>query len=184
MESDLSADNFKYSPLLDPRESAAPEVNRLYDWWLERKGERELPAWSDVDVVELKPWMGWLTVYGIAPDQSDAKFRLVGSHFAKAAGYDLTGRMLSEGSYTCTPAIVMTNLRRIIGHRHACLQSNKILTLRYHYAKPSDRLWLPFAEEGQPVDRIMLYYHKVEIIAEEGYQYFSDPRAAASSGTV
>ena len=98
-------------------------------------------------MIELKPWMGWLTVYGILPDQSDAKFRLVGTRFAEAAGLDLTGRMLSAQSYSLTPEIVMENLRRIIAHGHACVQQNQIAVI-----------------PGQPVDRVMLFYNKVEVV--------------------
>ena len=159
-----SLETFQFSPLVDPRESNSPKVVRLYEWWLDKMRDGAIPAWSDIDVIELKPWMGWLTVYGILPDQSDAKFRLVGTRFAEAAGLDLTGRMLSAQSYSLTPEIVMENLRRIIAHGHACGQQNQISVIPYDDLRPSERLWLPFAESGQPVDRVMLFYNKVEVV--------------------
>jgi hypothetical protein len=164
MTDTLTPETFAFSPLLDPRESGSAKLVRLYDWWLQQRNGAAIPAWSDIDVIELKEWMGWLTVYGILPDRSDAKFRLVGTRFAETAGLDLTGRMLSAQSYSLTPAIVMENLRRIIAHGHACVQQNQIAVLPYDYLRPSERLWLPFAEPGQPVDRVLLYYHKVEVV--------------------
>lgn len=164
MTKDMTPETFQYSPLLDPRVSDAEEVTELYAWWLAQKGDKPLPAWSDVEVMELKPWMGWLTIYGMLPDHSDARFRLVGSEFASAVGLDLTGRLLSEQSYSLTPAIVLRNLHRIIAHGHACLQRNPIPIIPNHYARPSDRLWMPFAEPGQPVDRVVLFFHKVEVM--------------------
>lgn len=164
MSEAMTPETFRFSPLLDPRVSEAPSIVRLYEWWLDRKLDEPVPAWSGVDVIDLKPWMGWLTLYGMLPDHSDAMFRLVGTHFVEAAGIDLTGRMLSEQSYSLTPAIVLANLRRIISHGHACLQQNPVPALPYNYATPSERLWMPFAEPGQPVDRVLLYYHKVEVV--------------------
>ena len=44
------------------------------------------------------------------------------------------------------------------------LAGNPVPALPYNYATPSERLWMPFAEPGQPVDRVLLYYHKVEVV--------------------
>ena len=107
--------------------------------------------------------MGWLNIYGLLPDRSDAKFRLVGSEFASVTGYDLTGKKLSEGSYSMTPAIVLENLCRVADHGDASLQRNKIYTNR-HLSAPSERLWMPFAEPEQPVDRIMIFYQSVDVL--------------------
>lgn len=103
MTASPTPETFSFSPLLDPRESGSAKLIRLYDWWLEQRNGAAIPAWSTIDVVDLKEWMGWLTVYGILPNQSDAKFRLVGTRFAETAGLDLTGKMLSAQSYSLTP---------------------------------------------------------------------------------
>lgn len=165
MSDELTPETFNFSPLLDPRKSNNPELIALYDWWLaQREPDRRMPAWSAVDITELKPWMGWLTIYGLLPDRSDAKYRLVGSNFTEAAGYDMQGKMLSEGSYTLTPEIVLANLCRISDHGHACVQENPLEITPTRYARPSQRLWMPFSEDDRIVERILLYYSQVEIM--------------------
>ncbi len=164
MNSEPTLESFQFSPLLDPQDSEAKAITDLYRIWSDTRKGDALPAWSCLNIADLKPWMGWLTVYGIMPDQSDAVFRLVGSRFAAATGIDMTGKKLSEGSYSFTPQIVMENLRRIIAHGHACVQKNPVPTKPHNYARASERLWMPFAEPGQPVDRIMLYFHNLEVL--------------------
>ena len=133
-------ESFQFSPLVDPRESDANEIRSLYKIWDEMRVGDALPAWSRLNISVLKPWMGWLTVYGILPDQRDAIFRLVGSRFAAATGKDYTGKRLSQGSYSNTPEIVMENLRRIIAHGQACVQQNPVPTKPHNYAQASERL--------------------------------------------
>ena len=171
MTSDLSAKTFKFSPLLDPREGSDQKLIDLYDWWLaQRRDGQAMPSWSNVDVIDLKRWMGLLTIYQLLPDGSDAIFKLVGTRIVEAAGFDLTGKRLSAGSYTLTPEIVLANLHRISSHAHACVQTNPIMIAPTGFAKPSERLWMPFSEDGQHVDRILLYYHRVEIIVTDHHQ--------------
>jgi hypothetical protein len=161
----LDAKTFSFSPLVDPRASGNPFLIELYEGWLGlRPPGRRMPAWSDAEIIDLKPWMGWLTIYGLEPDRSDARYRLVGSAFAEAAGYDMTGKMLSEGAYTLTPEIVLANLCRISDHGHACVQENPLDITPTRFARPSQRLWMPFAEDDRTVDRILLYYSQVEIV--------------------
>lgn len=165
MSADLDPDTFEFSPLLDPLESENSSLIALYEWWLsQRRDGQRMPSWALVDTIDLAPWMGWLTVYALLPDYSDAEFRLVGTNFVEAAGVDRTGKMLSEGSYSFTPAIVLRNLQRIGQHAHACVQRNPISITPTGYAEPSERLWLPFSEDDQHVDRILLFYSKIRIV--------------------
>lgn len=165
MTSELSAKTFKFSPLLDPRESSNQKLVDLYDWWLaQRLDGQAIPSWSKIDVIDLKRWMGLLTVYQLLPDGSDAVFKLVGTDIVQIAGFDLTGKRLSAGSYTLTPEIVLENLNRIARHAHACIQTNPVLIAPTGYAKPSERLWLPFSEDDRHIDRILLFYSQIEIV--------------------
>ena len=70
MEQQQDFSNFKLNPLYDPRESESPTLLALYDWWCGLRRGKTYPDWSDVDVTELKPWMGWLNIYGLLPDRS------------------------------------------------------------------------------------------------------------------
>ena len=151
-------------PLLHPQESEDSKIMGLYDWWKSQKLQHDrLPNWSSVDVIELKPWMGWLIIYGLIDDGADALYRLVGSRFAEIAGVDLTVKCVSKGSYGLKPNIVLEYLRQVSLNGHACFQRNPVELISNISAKHTDRLWMPFSEDGKKVDRIMLYCAKIEI---------------------
>ena len=54
MTDTLTPETFAFYPLLDPRESGSAKLVRLYDWWLQQRNGAAIPAWSDIDVIELK----------------------------------------------------------------------------------------------------------------------------------
>jgi len=152
----------QFPPLVSPEASSSEKVLKLHDWWLSRiPAGRRLPTWSSVDVGELGEWIGWLLVFGILPDRSDAKYRLVGSEIVKRTGYDLTGRMVSQETYTLRPELVMYNLRRICDYGAACLQIDQLTVNRTGYATSRQRLWMPFSEDGSVIDRIVLYHDEL-----------------------
>jgi len=152
-----------YAPILRPEESRVEAVGALYSWWSKLSGGRRPPRWSDVDVPDLRRWMGWLLIYDILDGGADSRYRLVGSAFAAAAGYDLTGSRLSERCYTLTPEVSLGILRRVVAHRDAAFQADRIVMLG-GCAACEDRLWLPYSEDGDTIDRVMLYFGKVELL--------------------
>lgn len=163
---------FSYAPLLDPQSSSQASAKALADWWEQQRvaqGRDDTPCWGKIDKLDLAPWMGWLCVYeavGGGKQIEDARFRLVGTHIVEAAGYDLTGVLLSERSYSLTPQIVIGNLNRIAAHGRPALQNNKIQTLG-GYAEVSDRLWVPFQDQAGEKRIIMLFYADVTVLVDQ-----------------
>lgn len=156
-------DETPLSPLRLPSESQSPKVHALYEWWLSQIVDiKKYPKWSTVDVISLKDWMGSLVVYGIIDNQSDAVYRLVGTKITQAAGYDLTGKRVSEHSFTRSPGRVLENIKRIVLRETACTQDDSLISNKSGSALTTDRLWLPFSEDDQHVDRLLLYLDKIE----------------------
>ena len=59
-------------------EAAGAEAQRLIAYWEARRGGRVLPARVDLDVLDLAPWLGRLSLYESLPD-GDFRCRLRGS---------------------------------------------------------------------------------------------------------
>lgn len=73
-------------------------LRRLHDLWHAKKGQRGLPARADIDVLELKPWLGHLILAEVREGDGDYDFRyrVYGTVLAGWFGRDLTGRTSDE----------------------------------------------------------------------------------------
>jgi hypothetical protein len=160
--------NYQFPPLLDPSESASEDIWRLHDWWLSiREPGDRYPKWSNVDIVDLKDCFGWLMVYGLEPDLSDAEYRLVGSMIVERAGYDLTGSRVSEQTYTLTPELVLFNLRRVCERSGCSLQTNPLDVNKTGRTRSFERLWMPFSEDQSTIDRLLIFHHNIKELGTE-----------------
>jgi hypothetical protein len=71
----------------------------LYRYWLAKRGDRAMPARSDIDPGEIRALLPYLTIL----DKADGQFRyrLHGSAVAQEIGRDMTGGIV--GSYVSSP---------------------------------------------------------------------------------
>lgn len=71
-------------------------VRDLYDLWTKKRAQNEFVPRKDMDIVELAPWIGRLTVYDYIHEEDDYLCRLFGEALRKRIGMDLTRRRFSE----------------------------------------------------------------------------------------
>src|SRR5215813_8749572 len=71
----------------------------LYRHWLAKRGDRTMPARSDLDPGEIRVLLPYLTILDKVNGQF--RYRLHGSAVAREIGRDLTGGIV--GSYVSTP---------------------------------------------------------------------------------
>ncbi|HEV8029723.1 MAG TPA: PAS domain-containing protein [Stellaceae bacterium] len=74
-----------------------PRLQRLYDYWLAKRGQRKMPSRADIDAFEITYVLGDVmlvdVIDGIPPR---FRIRLHGTNLAERAGYEITGKMLDE----------------------------------------------------------------------------------------
>ncbi len=68
----------------------------LHALWLSKRGSRPLPLRRAFDVIELRPWLGFLCLVDIEDQGRDFRYRIFGTRIATLIGRELTGRRLSE----------------------------------------------------------------------------------------
>ena len=71
-------------------------LQRLFAYWLEKRGERPFPAKSQIDPVEFSYILGYVTLVDVEREPRRYRFRLDGSILAALSGMDYTGRYLHE----------------------------------------------------------------------------------------
>ena len=71
-------------------------LRRLYDYWLEKKGQRHLPSRRDIDPVEFAYVLGHVILVEVLREPLRFRVRVHGTEMVAKAGYDLTGKFLDD----------------------------------------------------------------------------------------
>lgn len=135
-------------------DEAAPSLHSLYALWEARRGERPVPARQDIDVLELRPWLGWLTVMDMVDGGADFIYRIFGTSQAAQVGVDLTGRRAST-----VPLVTQSFLDHL---RQAAAVARPIYGVRVieisarGYAYRWQRLILPLTRQSEAIDTFMI----------------------------
>ncbi|MGE4220154.1 MAG: PAS domain-containing protein [Alphaproteobacteria bacterium] len=146
-------------PDITPEELSAQHERlvQLHAFWDVRRGMRRLPARSDFDAVEFRPWMGHLVLIEVC-DGPAFRYRVYGSVLAETFGRDLTGK---------TTAALRPDARQTVEREYAAVCERRQPLLISHwrtgirgYARFS-KLVLPFAEDGETVDRLLVGAYRV-----------------------
>lgn len=121
------------------REERTRSLLTFYEWLPAVAGP---PQRSLADAFSLKPWLGSLMILEPLEDGADFRYRLYGSAIVEVAGFDMTGRKVSDfGSRT--GAFFMSIYRRSLSSDKVWLTHN----LGEHARRfvVWERLILPFA---------------------------------------
>ena len=111
-----------------------------------------MPSRADVDVAEMKPWLGYLNLVEVRRDPLDFHYRVFGTHIAEHLGFDLTGKSIDDN-----PPGNVAELRRgyedVVESKAPLYQVNETLGLkglfRYH------RMLLPLSNDDETVNMVL-----------------------------
>jgi hypothetical protein len=73
-----------------------PQFRFLLDYWTKLKGDAHLPTRRSVDLRALARVSGYESLLDVADDGRDFRYRRCATVLVAFAGYDLTGKLLSE----------------------------------------------------------------------------------------
>lgn len=155
--------------MTDPADFTLPpgadhKLAALHALWLERRGRRRWPARADFDVVEFKPWMGWLALLDVIEGGADLRFRVFPSLHAQRIHTDLTGQTVRDN-----PGIREMTKRSYF----ACIAtgqpiygqlSEDVTAARFRYSW--NRIILPLGADDTAVDMLMV------CVTEDYYRAF------------
>ena len=83
------------SYVVDPTE-LAPELRALKDYWNSKRGIRTMPRRADIDPLELRHHLPWLSLVEVLDGTQDFRFRLLGTEVTNALQRDSTGKTVRE----------------------------------------------------------------------------------------
>jgi len=123
-----------------------PRLSRFYGYWLEKRGERRMPARRDIDPLDFPYVLGNLMLIDVLADPQRFRVRLHGANIVARMNYDMTGKLLDEVPRPEWRAYILDRCRGLAERGEPLLLSNDLLldgwTSRY------EALWLPLSDDG------------------------------------
>ena len=129
-------------------------LSRLYDLWVEVRGERPLPERTAFTPEILKPWLGNLLLIDVGID-GQYRYRLYGSNFVYRFGVEMTKRTVDDLPPEQSAAIrrdydaavrTLTPLSRLYTSDFEILDVNR--KVGFQRLETWERLVLPLADKG------------------------------------
>lgn len=135
----------------------------LFRLWQSKRGGRRLPARADLRPEELKPWFGNLIVLDVIDGGADFRYRLFGVNIARQAGFDMTGKLMSEYPIKDVLPYFLATHREVVRRAVPAFGEHNP---RVAIVRKRRRLILPFGEDGSTVDRTLTANYAVEVVRE------------------
>ncbi|WP_366655084.1 PAS domain-containing protein [Fodinicurvata sp. EGI_FJ10296] len=142
----------------EPTEAHAqePRLGDLVEFWNECRGGRSMPSRADLDVIDLKPWLGNLILLEVRHDPLDYFYRVFGSLISQNTSRDLTGKWLSECiDAGAAPASSRDSYNKVLSHRAPLyqVQSQEVTPGRLWQVV---RVLLPLSNENDQINHIIV----------------------------
>jgi hypothetical protein len=138
-----------------------PSLQRLYDYWLEKRGDRLMPSRAEIDPLDMRFVIGNLIMIDVIEGQPPQfRIRLHGTHLSERVRFDLTGKMLDEMPQAEFRELTRQSFTKVVTTKqplHA--RRDRVLDNR---RRSYETIILPLSSDGERVDRILcglLYDH-------------------------
>ena len=69
-----------------------PKLVSLLQFWESKRGARMMPARSDINVIELGPWLGNLILLELSESGDDYVYRVYGTNLTALIRHDMTNQ--------------------------------------------------------------------------------------------
>jgi hypothetical protein len=150
------ARTWERSSSLQSLERCGPKAVALYQYWNARRGIRSMPSRTDIDPLEMRPWLPRLTLVDVGPEGKQFTYRLVGTQIVDLLGANPTGRPVESAWPDECVDVVLEGYRDVLENRAPvfCQQSCRWLEDQ----EPSAwAMHLPLSSDGVEVDMILAY---------------------------
>jgi len=137
-------------------EVCSPPMAEVFHYWDRKRGERVMPARSDIDPNEMRRHLPGIMLVEVKRDPLDFVYRLVGTREVAARGNDPTGKRVADSWFGSNAQDVVANYERVVASRSFLYDFDK-------FVRPGGRrvqdesLFLPLATDGEEVGQIMVY---------------------------
>jgi len=123
----------------------------LYTYWLKKKGDRIMPARSDINPVDLPNLLPYVMLLDVEKSPLRFRIRLAGSEIVNIGGMKLTGSWVDEGPHTEN---IIQRSTWIVENKRPYYTIDVVAWASKDY-KNYTALALPLSSDGKNVDMIL-----------------------------
>ena len=155
---DTFAEHGAWGPVIRWQPDAAnlphAQLAFLLKHWRALAGGRAMPLSTQIDPIDLRPALGYVSILDVIDSGRDFRFRIHGTHSAAVAGFDMTSHLLSEARTSLHAAhYIFATYRAVVSRREPLLAEHgpakAIATKSWH------RLLLPLGDAAGSVSRVL-----------------------------
>jgi len=128
----------------------------LYRYWDAKRGSRQMPRRSDIDPLDLVPFLPRLMIVDVVDDERRYVYRLVGTREVDARGRDPTGRPVGEAFIGSSREKVLANYDRVSMTARPHVDTGTVITVE-DKLDDSHVIFLPISEDDRNVSQILVY---------------------------
>jgi hypothetical protein len=137
--------------------NATGGVAQVFRYWDRARGARVMPSPSEIDFLELRPWLAGIAMIEVSGEGSrELIYRVVGERAVRLRGYDPTGMTVSKAAFGRSVAHVLANYNVVIDLRIPLYgwYDDEVAEGR---RVGSGTLLLPLSSDGQKVNWVLVY---------------------------
>jgi hypothetical protein len=137
--------------------NATSGVAQVFRYWDRVRGPRVMPPVSEIDFLELRPWLAGIVMIEVMEgERRELVYRVVGERAIRLRGYDPTGMTVEKAAYGRSVAYVLGNYGVVIDLRIPLYGWNEAEGLDAK-GSGSGTLLLPLSSNGHRVDWVLVY---------------------------
>jgi hypothetical protein len=143
-----------------------PATAACFRYWDGKCGNRQMPARSDIDPLEMKEWLPGLALIDVRhlkPEEAadrrfpyELRYRLVGTRPTMLRGYDVTGMRVETGWFGASLDAALENYRLVIEQRTPVYDWDRTPSTD-GFAREGETLLMPLSGDGERVDMVLVY---------------------------
>lgn len=141
--------------MADWRDTCHPDIGALLRYWEGKRHSGAMPARSDIDPTEIKPYLPHITLVDVVDDDRRFVYRLVGTQEVELRGFDPTGRAVGEAFFASSAEAALANYDLVCRTRapHYVAEQFQVVD---RYVGEED-LFLPLSSDGVKVNMILVF---------------------------
>jgi hypothetical protein len=133
-------------------------VAQVFRYWDRARGTRLMPPPSEIDFLELRPWLPGVVMIEVADGESrDLIYRVVGERAIRVRGYDPTGMTVATAAYGAPVSRILANYGVVIDLRIPLYGWSQAAEEASGKSVVRGNLLLPLSSDGQRVDWVLGY---------------------------
>ncbi len=129
------------------------KLQRLLDYWQEKRGEREMPARADIDPSDIPDLLPNIYLIDVSYDPNVFSFRLAGTEIVRLFCEEVSGKTIDQLEAVALRSLLRSLYEEVIEARAPVADDDAFVDRRKSYAY--DWLLLPLSSGGRVVDMLL-----------------------------